>query len=239
MDIFAGEFIGTAFLIFLGNSVIANVLLQKTKGHGSGWVVIQLGWVCAVVMAVYSSWWLSGAHLNPAITFSFAVIGKTAWSSVPTYLIAQFLGAMVGSVLVWIFYYSHWILTPDPTSKLLCFCTKPAIRSNGTNFLAEAMATAVLIFGALVLFDLHNAASIALAPGLIGILVFGIFLSLGGPTGVAINPARDLGPRIMYSILPINGKGSSEWSYAWIPVFAPLVGGCVGAFLYKQFLAPL
>jgi glycerol uptake facilitator protein len=237
MHIFTGELIGTALLIFLGNSVLANVLLQKTKGHGSGWIVIQLGWACAVVMAVYCSWWLSAAHLNPAITLSFALIGKISWQVVPIYWMGQFLGAMLGSFLVWVFYYDHWAITPEASSKLLCFCTKPAIRSNRQNFLTEAIATAVLLLGVLILFDLHNAASIALAPGLIGILVFSIFLSLGGPTGVAINPARDLGPRLMHSWLPIAGKGSSEWDYAWIPCFAPLVGGIVGTLIYKIFLA--
>lgn len=233
MDIFIGEFVGTTLLIFLGNGVLANVLLQKTKGHGSGWMTIQLGWVCAVVMAVYCSWQLSAAHVNPAVTLSMALIGKTSWHVVPIYCMGQFLGAMLGSFLVWIFYYPHWAVTSDANAKLLCFCTQPAIRSSWLNFLAETMATAVLLFGILILFDLHNAAAIALAPGLIGIVVFGIFLSLGGPTGVAINPARDLGPRCMHAWLPIAGKGPSEWSYAWIPVIAPIVGGMIGALIYK------
>jgi glycerol uptake facilitator protein len=221
-------------LIFLGNGVLANVLLEKTKGHGSGWITIQLGWACALVVSVYCSWHLSGAHLNPAVTISFALISKISWLVVPIYLIGQFLGAMLGSFFVWIFYYPHWTVTPDPNVKLLCFCTQPAIRSNCLNFLAETMGTAVLLFGVLVLFDLHNASSIPLAPGLIGVLVFSIFLSLGGPTGVAINPARDLGPRCMHALLPIAGKGPSEWGYAWIPILAPILGGIIGAFIYKM-----
>jgi glycerol uptake facilitator protein len=237
MDIFLGEFIGTALLLFLGNGVLANVLLQKTKGHNSGWIVIQMGWACAVIMAVYCSWWLSKAHLNPAVTVAFACVGDLSWSLVPIYCIGQLLGAMLGSFLVWVFYYPHWALTHDATIKLACFCTYPAIRSNGFNFLAEAIGTTVLLFGIFILFHLHNAASIALAPGMIGILVLSIFLSLGGPTGVAINPARDLGPRLIHALLPIPGKGSSQWSYAWIPVFAPLLGGILGAFLYKTLLA--
>lgn len=233
MNIFIGEFIGTALLIFLGNGVLANVLLEKTKGHGSGWVVIQLGWVCAVIMAVYCSWWLSASHLNPAISLTFAFIGKIPWHQLPIYCIGQFLGAMLGSSLVWVFYYPHWKVTKDSNAKLLCFCTQPAIRASGMNFLVETLSTAVLLLGALVLFDLHDAASIALAPGLIGILIFSIFLSLGGPTGVAINPARDLGPRLMHSLLPIAGKGSSEWSYAWVPGIAPLLGGILGGLIYQ------
>jgi len=235
MQIFTGEFIGTCLLMLLGNGVVANVLLKKTKGNQSGWIVITAGWGFAVAIAVYCGW-LSGAHFNPAVTFSFALIQKTSWHLVPVYWIAQLLGAMAGQVLVWCTYLGHWSCTPDPTMKLLCFSTKPAIRNNGLNFLTETIATAVLLLGILIIYDRHNAMTAATGPYLVGILIFGIGLSLGGPTGFAINPARDLGPRIMHTWLPIGSKGSSEWDYAWIPIFGPLVGGSIGALIYRIFL---
>ena len=235
MQIFIGEFIGTCLLMLLGNGVVANVLLKSTKGNQSGWIVITAGWGFAVAIAVYCGW-LSGAHFNPAVTFSFALIGKTPWHLLPIYWIAQLLGAMAGQFLVWLSYYAHWPLTPDPALKLMCFSTKPAIRNNSLNFLTETIATAVLLLGILVIYDRHNGVTTAMGPYLVGILIFSIGLSLGGPTGFAINPARDLGPRIMHAWLPIRNKGSSEWDYAWIPVIAPLVGGAIGAMVYLQFL---
>lgn len=235
MQIFTGEFIGTCLLMLLGNGVVANVLLKKTKGNQSGWIVITAGWGFAVAIAVYCGW-LSGAHFNPAVTFSFALIQKISWHLVPVYWIAQLLGAMAGQALVWCTYLGHWSCTTDPTMKLLCFSTKPAIRNNGRNFLTETIATAVLLLGILIIYDRHNAMTAAAGPYLVGILIFGIGLSLGGPTGFAINPARDLGPRIMHTWLPIGRKGSSEWDYAWIPIFGPLVGGSIGALIYRIFL---
>ena len=234
VDIFIGEFIGTCLLILLGNGVVANVLLRESKGYASGWIVITAGWAFAVAIAVYGGW-LSGAHFNPAVTLGFALIGKTAWGYLPIYWIAQILGAMAGAILVWLSYYAHWKVTSEKTAKLLCFCTKPAIRKNGLNFLTETIATAVLLLGILIIYDPHNSVAPGLGPYLIGILIFSIGLSLGGPTGFAINPARDFGPRLMHALLPIKGKGSSEWDYAWIPLLAPLVGGSVGAAIYQFF----
>ncbi len=236
MEIFISEFVGTCILMLLGNGVVANVLLKQTKGNSSGWIVISAGWGFAVGIAVYCGW-MSGAHFNPAVTFGFAVIGKTPWSLVPLYWISQLLGAIAGQFLVWCSYLSHWSQTKDPTLKLLCFSTKPAIRHNGLNFLTETIATAVLLLGILVIFDPHNAMTASLGPYLIGILIFSIGLSLGGPTGFAINPARDLGPRILHCFLPIGNRGSTEWDYAWIPILAPLVGGTLGALVYRAFLA--
>jgi len=235
VQIFISEFIGMCLLILLGNGVVANVLLKKSKGYESGWIVISAGWGFAVAMAVYCGWY-SGAHFNPAVTFSFALIGKTAWNLVPIYWSAQLTGAMAGQLLVWLSYYGHWGITPDPALKLMCFSTKPAIRKDGLNFLTEVIATAVLLLGILVIYDRHNGVTSELGPYLIGILIFSIGLSLGGPTGFAINPARDLGPRIMHSFLPLGNRGSSEWDYAWIPIIAPLIGGAGGAWVYKTLL---
>ena len=233
MEIFLGEFLGTALLILLGNGSVANVLLQRSKGLAGGWIVITSGWAFAVALGVYCSAWLSGAHLNPAVTLGFAFLGKTAWSVVPLYWLAQWLGAMAGAFLVWISYYPHWALTEDPTTKLLCFCTKPAIRHTWGNFAVEVIGTAVLLLGVLVIYEPHNKMTPALGPYMVGIVVFAIGLSLGGPTGYAINPTRDLGPRCMHALLPIAGKGPSEWNYAWIPIVAPCIGGLIGAWIYK------
>ena len=234
MEIFIGEFLGTALLLLLGNGSVANVLLQRSKGLAGGWIVISSGWGFAVALAVYCSAWLSGAHLNPAVTLGFALLGKTAWGAVPIYWFAQWLGAMAGSFLVWITYYAHWGQTTDPTLKLLCFCTKPAIRHFPGNFLTELIATAVLLLGVLVIYEPHNKMTPALGPYMVGIVVFAIGLSLGGPTGYAINPARDLGPRCMHALLPIEGKGPSDWGYAWTPIVAPLIGGALGAYIYQM-----
>ncbi len=228
------EFIGTAFLILLGNGVVANCLLEKSKGQGSGWIVITAGWGMAVAMAVYAVGAYSGAHLNPAVTLGLASIGAFAGSKVPFYVAAQLAGAFFGAVLVWILYLPHWAPTEDGDLKQACFCTAPAIYSPVNNFLSEAIGTGALLFGVLALGDARGAAP-AMDPLLVGLLVFSIGLSLGGTTGYAINPARDLGPRLAHQLLPIPGKVDSGWGYSWIPVVGPLVGGVVGSQLF-QFL---
>jgi glycerol uptake facilitator protein len=232
-------------LLLLGNGVVANVLLTRSKGENSGWLVIAVGWGVAVAIAVYAVGRISGAHLNPAVTIALATIGSFAWADVPGYVAAQLAGAFAGGVLVAIAYMPHWRLTPDRSAKLAVFCTAPAVRSTAANFVTEAIATALLLFGVLAIganaegwaragdVDLSQVFSRALQPLLVGILVLGIGLSLGGPTGYAINPARDLGPRIAHALLPIPGKGPSDWSYAWLPVIAPIAGGVAGAALYS------
>ncbi len=234
MDAYIAEFVGTLILILLGDGVVAGVLLRNSKAQNSGWIVITFGWGMAVAIAVYAVGAVSGAHINPAVTVGLAAIGQHPWDQVPGYIIAQFLGAFVGAVLVWITYFDHWKETEDPTIKLGVFSTIPEIRNTVPNFITEVIATAVLLFGVVAIVTSTGAFSQGglIAPLIIGFLVFAIGLSLGGPTGYAINPARDLGPRIAHAVLPIPGKGGSEWSYSWIPVIAPLVGGVIGAFLY-------
>lgn len=244
MKPYLAEFVGTMLLVLLGDGVVANVLLGRSKGENAGWMVIATGWGVAVALAVYASGRISGAHLNPAITLALATIGSFNWVDVPGYLIAQFAGAFAGAVLVWLTYWSHWRETADPGKKLGVFCTGPAIRSTGPNFFTEVVGTAMLVFGVLAIaanaqelarpgdLNLSTVFSRGLQPLLVGVLVLGIGLSLGGPTGYAINPARDLGPRLAHAVLPIPGKGSSDWTYAWIPVVAPVVGGLAGAALY-------
>ena len=240
------EAIGTMMLVLLGDGVVANVVLQRTKGHNSGWIVITAGWAIAVAVAVYAVGRISGAHLNPAVTIALATIGSFPWAEVPGFIAAQMVGAIAGAVFVWLMYLPHWQVTPDPGAKLAVFCTGPAIRATGANLIGEMIGTAVLLFGILAIaanaqtlskpgdVDLSFVFSRGLQPLLVGVLVFGIGLSLGGPTGYAINPARDLGPRIAHAILPIPGKGSSDWGYAWIPVVAPIAGGIAGAGLYSM-----
>lgn len=239
MSIFISELIGTFLMMLLGNGVVANVLLHKSKGENGGWIVITAGWAFAVSIAVYTVGWASGGHLNPAVTLALWIAGKTELSQVPFYVVGQMLGAMLGSFLVWIAYYRHFEATKNPHFKLLCFCTKPAIRSTKSNFITEVIATAVLIVGILGIFNIHNGIASGMGPYAVGILIFSIGLSLGGPTGFAINPARDLGPRIMHALLPIQGKGDSDWGYAWIPIGAPLIGSVLGALLYGFCVAPL
>lgn len=239
MSIFLGELIGTLLLILLGNGVVACVLLHASKGEKGGWMVITAGWGFAVAMAVYAVGWISGGHLNPAVTLGLCIAGKTAWNLMPAYVLGQMIGAMIGAWLVWISYYPHWKATADADLKLLCFCTKPAIRSRWSNFVVEVIATAVLLVGILGIFNIHNGIGSGLGPYAVGILIFSIGLSLGGPTGFAINPARDLGPRIMHAWIPIAGKRDSDWEYAWIPIAAPLLGGSLGALFYQFFIAPL
>jgi glycerol uptake facilitator protein len=242
MNIFVGEMIGTMVLVLLGDGVVANVLLEKSKGHNSGWIVIATGWGFAVAMGVYIAGWASGAHINPAVTIGLAAVGDLPWVQVPVYLTAQFLGALVGAVLVWLAYLPHWSATSDPAAKLAVFSTGPAIRHRRANLICEIIGTAVLLMGVLGILNTNNEIGSGVGPYAIGILVFSIGLSLGGPTGYAINPARDLAPRIAHALLPIPGKGSSDWGYAWIPVVGPLVGGVIGALVYTLLfteLAPL
>ena len=233
MGIFPAEVIGTAILILLGDGVVAAVLLAQSKAQNSGWIVITWGWGMAVAMAVFAVGQFSGAHLNPAVTFGFALEGVTDWSDTPKYFAGEFVGAFIGATLVWAAYSNHWRPTEDPGLKLAVFSTAPAIRNTVANIITEIIGTFVLVFGVLAI--VANKATVAsgLVPLLVGLLVLAIGLSLGGPTGYAINPARDLGPRIMHAILPIPGKGPSDWSYAWIPVVAPLIGGGLGGLAFK------
>jgi glycerol uptake facilitator protein len=236
-SIFASEVIGTGLLILLGDGVVAGVLLAKSKAQNSGWVVITFGWGMAVAMAVYAVGRFDGAHLNPAVTLGLAVIGSTQWSDVPQYLAGEFVGAFIGAVLVYAHYSHHFAETEDPGLKLAVFSTGPAIRNTVLNFVSEFIGTFVLVFGVLAIGGNKGPGVSGLTPLLVGLLVFAIGLSLGGPTGYAINPARDLGPRIAHFLLPIAGKGSSDWSYAWIPVVAPIAGGIVGALAAHNWIA--
>ena len=232
MGIFPAEVIGTAILILLGDGVVAAVLLAQSKAENAGWIVITFGWGMAVAMAVYAVGQFSGAHLNPAVTLGFAAMGNTDWGDVPKYLAGEFVGAMVGATLVFLAYSNHWRPTEDPGLKLAVFSTAPAIRNTVSNFITEVIGTFLLVFGVLAIVANEAPGKTGLTPLLVGLLVLAIGLSLGGPTGYAINPARDLGPRIMHAILPIAGKGPSDWSYAWIPVVAPLVGGVLGGLCF-------
>jgi glycerol uptake facilitator protein len=235
LSIFGAEAIGTALLILLGDGVVAAVLLSKSKAENSGWIVITWGWAMGVLVGVFAVGQFSGAHLNPAVTFGFAVIGNTAWGDVPKYLLGEFTGAMIGATLVWLSYLSHWRETEDPGLKLAVFCTAPAIRNTAHNIITEIVGTFVLVFGVLAFFADKATKATGLGGLLVGLIVLAIGLSLGGPTGYAINPARDLGPRIMHAILPIAGKGGSDWGYAWIPVVGPLIGGALGALAFDLF----
>jgi glycerol uptake facilitator protein len=234
VSIFGAEVIGTAILILLGDGVVAAVLLAQSKAENAGWIVITWGWGMAVAMAVLVVGQFSGAHLNPAVTFGFALIGNIDWDQVPEYFAGEFVGAMIGATLVWAAYSNHWRATEDPGLKLAVFCTAPAIRNTVANIITEIIGTFLLVFGVLGIFANSAIAAPAFGLGglLVGLLVLAIGLSLGGPTGYAINPARDLGPRIMHAILPIPGKGPSDWGYAWIPVVAPLIGGGLGALAF-------
>jgi glycerol uptake facilitator protein len=238
MSPFLAELLGTMLLIVLGDGVVANVVLNKTKGQNAGWIVITAGWAFGVTIAVYAVGTFSGAHLNPAVTIGLASIGKFAWAQVPTYLAAQMLGAFLGATIVWLAYLPHWAVTESQASKLAVFCTGPAIRNTFSNILTEVIGTAVLVLGVLAVLTPKNLNPefgwhVGLGPALVGIIVAAIGLSLGGPTGWAINPARDLGPRIAHAVLPIAGKGGSDWGYAWIPVAGPIIGGVIAALLYK------
>jgi len=243
MTPFIAEIIGTALLILFGNGVVANVVLTGTKGNNSGWIVITAGWAFAVFVGITVAGPISGAHLNPAVTIGLAIAGKFAWNQVVTYIFAQLIGAMVGASLVWLFHKDHFAVTEDEGGKLACFSTGPAIRNTFSNLTSEIIGTFVLIFvifyfaGPELTLSADSTAKIGL--GSIGalpvaILVWAIGLSLGGTTGYAINPARDLGPRIMHSILPV--KGNSDWTYAWIPIVGPIIGAALAAGLYLALL---
>jgi glycerol uptake facilitator protein len=232
-----GEFLGTMILILLGDGVVAGVLLKRSKAEASGWIVITAGWAFAVMAGVFTAiaCGSSDAHLNPAVTLGFAV-RDASFAKFAPYFAAQLLGALTGATLVWLHYHPHWKETPDTAAKLACFCTAPAIRKAIANSISEIIATFVLVFVVGAIFSKHVAAT-GLAGGLgaylVGSLVWGIGLSLGGTTGYAINPARDLGPRIAHAILPIAGKGGSDWSYAPIPVIGPLIGGALAGTLLR------
>ena len=234
-----GEFLGTMILILLGNGVVAGVLLKKSKAENSGWIVITAGWAFAVMCGVFVSiaCGSSDAHLNPAVTIGMAVKAGSFRKVLP-YVAAQVLGAMAGSLLVWLHYFPHWKETPDKDAKLACYCTGPAIRNLGANLLSEIIGTFVLVFVVGAIFSkavAANGLAGGLGPYLVGSLVWGIGLSLGGTTGYAINPARDFGPRLMHAILPIAGKGGSDWSYATIPIVGPLMGGALAGLAMRAF----
>lgn len=230
---FLGEVIGTAVLILLGDGVVAGVLLNRSKSQNGGWIVITFAWAMAVLFGILSSVAVTGgvAHLNPAVTIALAYAGNFAWADVPMAIVGQFLGAFIGAALVWVAYMAHWSETDDQGLKLAVFCTAPAIRKTVPNLATEIIGTAMLVIGVLVIGGNPGAAPLGFF--FVALLVLSIGLSLGGPTGYAINPARDLGPRIMHAILPIAGKGKSDWEYAWIPVVGPIVGGVVAIVLLQ------
>jgi glycerol uptake facilitator protein len=238
MSPFLAEILGTMFMILLGNSVVANMVLKGTKGNGGGWIVITTAWAFAVFVGVVIAGPYSGAHLNPAVTIGLAIAGKFSWALAPTYIAGQFIGAMLGAFLVWLLFKDFYARTEDQGAKQATFCTAPAIPNTVSNLISEIIGTFVLIF---VIFHFTNAdmgvdktpiglGSIGALP--VTLLVWAIGLSLGGTTGYAINPARDLGPRIMHAILPIAGKGGNNWGYAWIPVIGPIIGCAIAAVLY-------
>lgn len=236
MEIYLFEFIGTALLLLLGNGIVANVSLKNTFGGDAGWLGITIGWGVAVFVGVFVSADISGAHLNPAVTIGLATAGKFGWHLVPGYILAQFLGAMTGTTLVWLSYKKQYDSTENQGAILSSFANTPAIRSPLWNFVTEFIATFAFVLAIFYIAEgsmTEETISLGSLDALpVALLVLAIGISLGGPTGYAINPARDLGPRIMHAILPIKGKGSSAWWYAWIPVFAPLTGGVVAAFVY-------
>lgn len=236
MIVYIFEFIGTAMLILIGNGIVANLVLKDTKGGSSGWVGISLAWGIAVFIGVYVSADVSGAHLNPAVSIGLAVAGKFSWSLVPGYIVAQILGAMMGNLLVWLTYKKHYEATEDTGAILATFSTQPAIRSPFWNLVTEIIGTFTLVFGVFYIAGGaigENAVSLGSLDALpVALLVMGIGFGLGGPTGYAINPARDFGPRLLHSILPIRNKGKSDWSYAWVPIVGPIIGSVLAALLY-------
>jgi len=231
MSPYMAEFFGTMLLILLGNGVVAGVVLKDTKSENAGWLTIVFAWGLAVTLSIYAVGRVSGAHLNPAVTIGLYVSGNFPSSQVVGYILAQFAGAFAGAILVWLHFLPHWNLTDSQAKKLAVFCTAPAVRSSPANFISEVLATMVLILG--LLFIGANEYSVGLKPMVVGALIISIGLSLGGTTGFAINPARDLGPRLAHFLLPIPGKGSSDWTYSWIPVAGPLLGCILGALLFN------
>ncbi len=236
MTAYIFEFIGTGMLILIGNGVVANLVLKGTKGSDSGWVGISLAWGIAVFIGVFISADVSGAHLNPAVTIGLATAGKFSWSMAPGYIVSQILGAMMGNLLVWLAYKKQYDATEDASTILASFSTAPAIRSLGWNTVTEAIGTFALVFGVFYIAggamadEPISLGSLDALP--VALLVMGIGFGLGGPTGYAINPARDFGPRIMHALLPIKNKGKSDWTYAWVPVIGPIIGALLAAFVF-------
>ncbi len=235
MSEFLAEIIGTMILIIFGGGVVGGVVLKKSKAEGSGWIVITIGWGLAVTMGVYAVGSISGAHLNPAVTLGFASVGEFPWDKVPLYITAQMIGAFIGAVIVYFQYLPHWRETQDQGAKLAVFSTDPAVRSPLSNLVSEIIGTFVLVMG--LMFIGANQFTEGLNPFIVGLLIVAIGMSLGGTTGYAINPARDLGPRIAHALLPIAGKGSSDWGYALIPVVGPVIGGIYGGLFYQAIFA--
>lgn len=231
MTPYLAEFFGTMLLILLGNGAVAGALLKNSKAENAGWLAIVIAWGLAVTISIYAVGSISGAHLNPAITLALCVSGDFPVNQVPGYILAQLAGAFAGAILVWLHYMPHWSKTNNAALKLAIFCTAPAIRSAPANLFSEMLATLVLVMA--ILFIGANKFADGLNPLIIGGLITSIGLSLGGTTGFAINPARDLAPRLAHALLPIPGKGSSDWPYSWIPVAGPIVGGIIGAWLFK------
>lgn len=232
MTSFLGELVGTMLLVILGDGVVGGVVLKESKSYNAGWIVITLGWGLAVAISAYTAGKFSGAHLNPAVTLGLAAVGTFAWEDVPTYWLAQFIGAFLGAVVVYLHYLPHWAKTEDKDVKLAVFCTIPAIRNPLANFISEVIGTFVLVFGLLAIGANEFAQGLNIL--IVGFLVVSIGLSLGGTTGYAINPARDLAPRLAHFLLPVPNKRDSDWGYAWIPVTAPLIGGVLGALVYSS-----
>jgi glycerol uptake facilitator protein len=236
MSVYIAEFIGTAILILLGNGVVANVALNDTHGNNSGWVVITLAWGVAVFTAVFTVAEISGAHINPAVTLGLALAGSFSWSLVPGYIVAQVTGAALGTTLVYLMYKPHYDTTDDSDAIRSTFCTGPAISNRFSNFLSEALGTFVLVYGVFHIAGAEvgdQSASLGALDALpVALVVVAVGMSLGGTTGYAINPARDLGPRIMHALLPIRGKGSSEWTYSWIPILGPATGAGIAALIF-------
>ncbi|XOV95029.1 MAG: MIP/aquaporin family protein [Bacteroidota bacterium] len=230
MNEIIAELVGTFILLLLGNSVNANVSLKNTYGNSSGWIVISLGWGIAVFVAVFIAGSVSGAHINPAVTVGLAVVGKFPWDKVPAYILAQMVGAFLGAFVTYVLYRPHFGATEDLNAKLGVFSTGPAIKSNLDNFLSEVIGTFALVFAVFFLVSGEGLGSLSALP--VGLLVLGIGLSLGGTTGYAINPARDLGPRIFHAVAPMKQKRDSDWSYAWIPVLGPIVGAVLAGILF-------
>lgn len=240
MSPFLAEMIGTMLLIILGDGVVANVVLTQSKGQNSGWMVITTGWALAVTFAVYCVGSISGAHLNPAVTIAMLCLGKIAAPLAGQYIVAQIIGGILGGIVVWLAYLPHWELTKDKGAKLAVFCTAPAVRKPAFNIITEVIGTFMLVLGVLAILSPNNLVAgsgfdVGFGPFLVGIIVWSIGLSLGGPTGYAINPARDLGPRIAHALLPIAGKGGSDWGYAWVPIVGPILGGILAALFYTIF----
>lgn len=233
-NILIAEIFGTGFLILLGDGVVAGVLLARSKSQNSGWIVITTAWALAVFIGVVVAGPISGAHINPAVTIGLAVQGGLDWGLVPVYIIGQFIGAFIGATLVAIHYWDHYAATEDQGLKLATFCTAPNIRNYGLNTVSEVIGTFALVFVVLAFGTNGDASGLAALGALpVALLVFVIGLSLGGTTGYAINPARDLGPRIIHAILPIPGKGGSDWEYSWVPVVGPIIGGILAALVYN------